>query len=1031
MKIRVLLGSVAFIAIGAAAYLMTNQSSDSRLYEPKSAEASANDETYGGMGGQEYFDQFRSNYHTGEVNPQDALEAWEAVKVEQRKSSGRSLGLQFNELGPDNIGGRTRVVLFDQNDPDGRTIWTGGVSGGLFKSVNGGATWEVHPDFISTANTPLAELSLHISSMCQTPNGDIYVGTGSTFEGSASGPGRGVYKSTDGGVSFTQIPSTVPTANVAGGPWAYINRMAADADGNVYAGTNTGLRVTTDGGQTWFNPVNITDGNCLTKATSRVADIEINADGRLYVVAGSQLHYSDDPTTDCSYSTATGFNGKQRCDVAIAPSNENRMYSIVVSGGFLDGIIMSDDAGESWVPHSPAAPSTAIDSTFALFGDNGQGNYDLCITVSPINEDRIFVGGVQFYYIDGSWTRAAEWFLTPTNPFYVHADAHYLKFDPNNPNRLFIASDGGIGITENANDQTPTFVTANRGYNVTQFYAMSFAPDGRVIAGAQDNGTLLVDPNNAGNSQSGVEIGGGDGMGNDVSQLVPVAFISSQNGNVTRVEEGGQGTFLGSFAGPFVTRIRLWESFNDPTSKDSLTFNADEVRLGIGSGDDTRRIFSGTLTPPQSAAVITPGSVRFEAGTQVAEDPDGDGSLTDISGDSIGVFDYSNYSYTFTLPTAPAQGLLVYGFFTATYQTGDTLFLFSETRDFPFEYELPIDLNEGDSIRIQDPFQSILAISTSQGAALTRDALRVGIPSWFTVPGIGGGVTCIEFTSDGNTAFIGTFSGLYRVSGLNNWYHDSVMADVTTTTLLRANTRVSGIAINPHDEERIIYTTGQFGSPNGNAFELVNALSAASSAGVTVRNLQGNLPAMPVYDAEYNIAEDNSEVVLLGTEFGLWGTDNVSSNPVVWSDQSGSMANVMVLEIRQQQRPSWLAANFDAFYVATHGRGMWTTSTLVGQPSSTPDYGAWNDDEFEASVGIFPNPAVNHTTLTFDLATASPVDIRIMNLEGRIVKTVNERTFQAGENSLQISTTDLAGGTYFVAARAGEAYGVAKLVVVK
>ena len=1029
MKVKYLLGSIAIASIGLVVLWPNAENKVSRKYSPQNEmSSSGSNEEYGGAGGEEFFRQVRANFYSGEVEPVDALKAWDEV-VKQSRKRNRSLGLQFTEMGPDNIGGRTRAILIDQDNTS--KMYAGGTSGGLFVTENGGATWSPHPDFISTAYTPLEELSLHISSIAQAPNGDLYVGTGSTHEGSSRGPGKGIYVSRDGGASFSQMQSTIPSSpNQLNVEWGFVNRIEIDANGVIYAGTNQGLRVSQDQGDTWSNPIFI-DPNCNIQGQGEIDDIEITDDGRVIVAHGTRVFYSDNPTVDCSYTEVSNFpGGFQRADIAIAPSDNNIMYSITVLGGFLQEVVKSTDKGETWSTYQPGAPSPLVDSTFSLFGDNGQGNYDLCIAVQPNNPDRFYVGGVQMYNIEDVWTRPAEWFFAPTSPFYVHADLHYFTFDPTDPSKLFIGSDGGIGVSSNAGESNMRFTTANRGYNVTQFYGIAITPDGRVVGGTQDNGSQLLDPRTAANSQSSFEVSGGDGFDAAVSSIGEILFTSSQFGNINRITPNGFDNVSTGGGGPFHTVIQNWESIDDPTSKDSVVFNADEIRVGIGTGDGNKRIFNGTLNPIQDAGEVIPGSIRFEAGVggtaQAASDANGDGVIvSDATNDSIGIFDYTTNEYQFTWPVAPAQGLAIYGYLTARFDAGDTLNLISQTLDIDFNYVLQSNLEAGDSVIVQDPVQSLLVVSDGGGLAISRNALDLGaLPDYTQLPGISGSPRAVEFTEDGNTMFVGG-NGVVRVDGLNDWYPGVNISSVLTTTQIFSG-NVTGISINPTDPNIIAVTTGLFGNPNGNVFEITNALTAASVAAASRTNLQGNLPAMPVYDAEYT---NDGTKLLIGTEFGLWATEIPYNSPVEWSDESGDMANVMVLDVKQQRLPSWRADNFDDIYIGTHGRGIWTTSSLVGQPSGFDAIeGA---AKFESSIKLYPNPMAQVGNVEFNLPKAANAKINVINLEGRVVEVIAERQFNQGDNTVQINVGDLPTGTYFVTVQSGELYSVSKLVVMR
>ncbi|MEZ5045447.1 MAG: sialidase family protein [Chitinophagaceae bacterium] len=113
----------------------------------------------------------------------------------------------WEERGPNNIGGRTRALIYDKNIPN--KLFMGGSSGGLWTSTNNGNTWS------KVENTDMTS-AISICSITQAANGDIYYGTGeghysSTGNFGGGQLGEGIWKSTDGGVSFTHLNSTTPS----------------------------------------------------------------------------------------------------------------------------------------------------------------------------------------------------------------------------------------------------------------------------------------------------------------------------------------------------------------------------------------------------------------------------------------------------------------------------------------------------------------------------------------------------------------------------------------------------------------------------------------------------------------------------------------------------------------------------------------------------------------------------------------------------------------------------------------------------
>jgi hypothetical protein len=198
----------------------------------------------------DYLSKIRNNQLTGLLNPEDVINARQQIESRSAYKSGNS-GYELNwiEMGPDNIGGRTRAILFDNRDANANTLYAGGVSGGIFKSTNLGSTW---------APVNQSGQNLNVTSMVQDASGTIYVGTGegmnlqnySAFGQPGYGYsggfiGQGIFKS-DGNDNFQLVPGTKPVVSGSTIEWAYINKLALDPTGNrLFAATQSGLKFAT------------------------------------------------------------------------------------------------------------------------------------------------------------------------------------------------------------------------------------------------------------------------------------------------------------------------------------------------------------------------------------------------------------------------------------------------------------------------------------------------------------------------------------------------------------------------------------------------------------------------------------------------------------------------------------------------------------------------------------------------------------------------------------------------------------------
>ena len=988
-------------------------------------------------GAETYYKKIRANQLTGEISLDDIRKA--EAQVMDLRSSSRSLGITWTEMGPENIGGRTRDILIDKDNSS--RIYAGSVGGGLFVSDNAAGTWE-----------PVHSLSatLKVSCLDQDSDGWIYLGTGNSFEGSSSGPGKGLFVSKDRGETWEVLPSTEPLENLDGVEWAQINDVKVDPQdpNRIFAATNFGLRVSTDRGATWVNPLKV--NNCSIELKPVGQEIEINEDGRVFVATNTGLFYSDDGTCPFEKDQDIPTNQLGRMTIAIAPSDHSRMYAATVHAnsagvpagqtGKIKDFMVSDDYGSSWQVLGPPYPV----NDYQLFGSNGQGNYDLALAVDPLNKESFLIGGVQMIRFNQQWNRASGEFLSEFSPYYVHSDKHCLIFDENNPNILYIGSDGGV---TKSIDGGYTFFAANRGYNVTQFYSLAFDKKGTVIAGTQDNGTLRIDPKLPGRQMDGVEILGGDGFDCEVSNLTGTGIASYVYSNVYRsrdimAENPSMAEIFGdptTATSPFHTELALWESDQDLTSQDSILFSNDINEVGVATGTGLKRNFSGTIEPLYSGAQFDLGSLYIEAGGQTINfDQNGV-----ASGDGTGSIQFLNNgtsaTYDITFDIAPATNIPVNSFFTVHYPAGVTLVLNSLTEGLPISHQLTNNLNHGESILVQDPVQSLLAlnvgVSNSNTVFICRGILRYDQNPEFEqiTASLGGNInqgdqiTCMEFTKDGNHLFVGLTTGnVYRISGLNQYYGQPLGSSPVTTTLIYdspMNQAVTGIALQDVNENIAVITLGNFGNDDY-VYLTQHAVTAQNTGDAGFMSIQSNLPKIPVYDAEF--VADKPNHVLIGTEYGVYSISNILSSNLIWEDENATLGNVAVFDVRQQKLGWDEANNYETIYLGTHGRGIWRTGDLT----NINNWKSLSGKDAIDQLTLYPNPGNLQTNLSFESNQSGTGDIVVYDLSGKMVKQLQGLSIQSRENLITLDVSALPAGIYSVQLRAFEHQSTGKLLVV-
>lgn len=456
------------------------------------------------------------------------------------------LDARWRERGPYDVGGRTRTILIDKNDPTNKTLFTAGVTGGIWRTRDITAAellWENLGDFLG---------SLNISSIAQdanTPN-IMYFGTGEGHYTHASPRGMGIWKSTDNGDNWEILSATNNS------DFYYTQRVLVHPNGDVYAATRTaGVQRSQDGGATWEGVMTI---------RTDIADIQLGPDGSIYCatgfVSGNARIYKtpmganvgDSGNWDQITSSSAGFpNGFNRLELGISQSDPGTIYALVAMGGDAEAIYKTTNDGQLWI-EKPVPIIGNDDSGNPIPFTNGQAWYDLCIAVDPNNADRIIVGGLTLHM---STNGGSSWSirLSPN----THVDQHFILYEEGNSNVIYFGNDGGIWRTTNgtAPPENIQIRHRNSGYNVTQFYACAMHPDlhsDYFLAGSQDNNSIQFDSYEIDRTRV---VLGGDGMYCHIDQNDPqYQLASSQFGNYALSNNGGQDFTAGAIAanGDFV-----------------------------------------------------------------------------------------------------------------------------------------------------------------------------------------------------------------------------------------------------------------------------------------------------------------------------------------------------------------------------------------------------------------------------------------------------------------------------------------------
>ena len=1033
---------------------------------------------------QSFMKSIRANQETGLIDP-----AWlvDATKGSQSRSS----ELNWTSLGPDNYGSLTRAIVYDNQDATNKTLYIGTMGGGIFKSVNGGITWK-------TIGT-----NLMVSCMAQTEDGTIYVGTGdgrgahnqnglSDLNYENSFIGSGIYKLE--GETLTQIETST-----------FVNDLAAYGN-KVYAATNEGLKCY--------------DNAWTTLVEGEAYGVEVYTNGDIIAVVGSDVYMTtanglEIVTTGKENMLPSGDTYKM---VATSPTDNNYAYVAYLTSTYGTGnIYMTSDHGATW---QVAYTTTTI---YDIFGSRGL--LDNAFVVYPNDPRKVLIGGLNLWVMqdqfgDGIFRLEC---LSNGNAFqisqssgvsyynytYIHTGIQSIVFNPNNINEFFVGSEGGV---------FKGTCSAAAGY---QFEGMN-----RYMFDAENH--------------------------TSVARMFNVAFTGKDN-NASLGASLDHGTI--HIIGDATVNAET-QAGNAIFPNDNATTNAAET---YGPFDFTKAAgpcAMSTIAPETMYVTVTGG---YSIGTPIfrTQTAGVDYDKENFSYSATESSAYISNSNAFRTPIALFENyndvnspLTTKFYAREDYNKGDVVLINSNNADYPFEYVLTENLQEGDSIEVQDIVSSTFMAAVEGAVYMTRDALMFDrLADWWKIGTITGIPNALSISADGDVAYVGTIEGniykyenlstsvtseqalgttvipstsslvdsiaettikvellggtfaktrvtpnkyvggfnynlyteaqyenmgldaivnelqsaeeLYTTYQLKTWedlnlgsnyylvstakdkndvWSDTIkVATIKTSTIPSAQLdatafegrAITSIAIDPENANNIVVTLGNYGN--------TDYVYYSTNGGESFTSKQGNLPAMPVYSS---IIEKTTGKVILGTENGIYTSDNMSS----WT-QDAVIANIPVMDIKQQ-----ILANQDnkyihlvdevgdivtteypgifnegVIYIATYGRGLYKCDTYKVNNSEI------NVEENIAAntveMSIYPNPIVNDATISFSIEESAQVSYQIYDLSGRMMMNKVLGNFGQGSHKANFNVENLTSGTYIIKVQAGEKTETAKILV--
>ncbi len=474
-------------------------------------------------------------------------------------------GSPWFPIGPRNVNGRVKALAVHPSDPN--TVYAGAASGGVWKSVDGGQTWNALWDMQES-------LAIGALGMSASNPLTIYAGTGEWTppNWNPSYPGVGVYISTDSGATWSLRNSC---------RCRRIGKLIIDPSNpqRVWICGDAGLERTDDGGVTW-----------TLLRSDTVTDIVLDPSNASIIfigVSGNGFYKSTN-----AGSTFTLLPGSPTGTTVIFPQ-----IAIGVSGTHGHNFLVIKIGG---------TVQTSIDSgtTFTTVSTGHQGYFGWCDVIACAHDDEniLFYGGVA---LERSINGGSSW-----SSLSVHSDQHAAVFAPSNSSIVYFANDGGVWRSD---DKGTTVRKASNGLVITQFYNIGFwrTLSNVIGGGTQDNATNYT--------TSGLTwrpVWTGDGGWFVIDFTDPrIMYAEYQNGNVAKSTNGGA-TWTAVTSG--ISGTTNWEGIltMDPNDHLRLYYGTDRIVRTLDACATPWTTVSQALSGKVSAIAVSPSnSNRVYTGT--------------------------------------------------------------------------------------------------------------------------------------------------------------------------------------------------------------------------------------------------------------------------------------------------------------------------------------------------------------------------------------------------------------------------------
>ena len=960
-----------------------------------------------------------------------------AIRDLQPSKSDKSTFI-WEQRGPGNVGGRTREVIIDPDDATHQTWYAAAVSGGIWKTTDGGQTWQnMTGDMTTLATNTLA--------MAPSDHEVLYAGTGEGYGGYGMVSGAGIFKSADKGQSWSQLESTIEGDN-----FRWINKIVVsepDADVLIVA-TNEGIFKSVDGGISW---------DTVYYTGYAVQDIASNPQDpfTLYAAVNSLGIIKSYDFGSSWFDAYNGLAIGYRFSVTVSPADTNYIYTSAEAPDEVTDVYISIDGAVSWRKHND------YNYSFIYFLGE-QGWFNNVIKADPFERNKIFIGGVYLGSMTfRNTTRLSDPMVLRVDTFGTGSFMEFVNFGGD-----YLRGGMTTGLDEGADVDEEDFVSVEIrfGPGISQKAHRFTVPEGEgpgvpeedytyrnyidvpfQVWDTETNRQLMVsfrDQDNDGEFNIIEREFGDDINGREYIFVHAIDYSTSPDPQIAT--NGGHYYKMLYFLWPTLPEDKTWSpnalpesritiqygtltlqdvsttiladddrnsnlhvdhhdmkfAVTDDENEEYMILEANDGGLGVSydKGITWEQIKNGYITTQFYGVAKKTGAFEFIGGMQdngTWQSPVGEiAGTTSIYDDRVGGDGFEALWH----PQYPHRILAssYYNNIRLSVDGGETWSAVTEgiTGTGPFITRLSHSRDNPD-----------LVFAVGDYGVYRHTNFCLGRYPWQLVEIDTGWSAFGEVTSSHNVevslaspSVVWAGAGMYEdpdlyvfVSGdygetfekCNN-YTGTEMGYLTGIATHPIDSATAYLLFSLDHKPKILRTTDM-----GETWEDITGFKTGEVESDTSTN---GFPDVMVYSLI--VFPYNTDIIWAGTEIGIFeSTDN--GNSWHYADNGLPPVSVWQMYIQDQQ-----------IIIATHGRGIWTASQW---PGGIDDTGI----EGEFKLQVYPNPSTGRVTLQMESDIRAPLHIRIFDSQGKMFYSLEDEKL-TNLYSRQLNLTSLKKGLYFI-----------------